>query len=105
MVYSFKKCFQAAYRIRQPETFAKPKNAQETVNSPSFPRKWESWLSLCNELFLRKFLNIKQDFRLRGNDGELTISCGVFRFCKGFSLKIKGRIIVANGGGVVDGYA
>ena len=70
-----KRCFrlhQAFARLqpnRQPETFAKPKNAQETVNSPSFPRKRESWLSLCNELFLRKFLNIKQDSRLRGNDG------------------------------------
>ena len=72
---------------------------------PSFPRRRESWLHLNNSLFLQPFLNIKQDSRLRGNDGELTISCGVFRFCKGFSLKIKGRIIVANEGGVVDGYA
>ena len=57
------------WSVRQPETFAKPKTPQEIVNSPSFPRRRESWLSLCNELFLRNFLNIKQDSRLRGNDG------------------------------------
>ncbi|MDO4657468.1 hypothetical protein [Kingella sp. (in: b-proteobacteria)] len=58
--------------FRQPETIAKPKTQQEIVNSPSFPRRQESWLNLRNKLFLRKFLNIKQDSRLRGNDG---ISC------------------------------
>ncbi len=52
--------------------FAKPKTKQKMVNSPSFPRRRESWLILCNKLFLRNFLNIKQDSRLRGNDG---ISC------------------------------
>ncbi|MDO4657333.1 hypothetical protein [Kingella sp. (in: b-proteobacteria)] len=58
--------------IRQPETFAKPKTQQEIVNAPSFPRRQKSWLNLRNGLFLRRFLNIKQDSRLRGNDG---ISC------------------------------
>ncbi|MDO4657768.1 hypothetical protein [Kingella sp. (in: b-proteobacteria)] len=56
----------------QAEIFAKPKTQQEIVNSPSFPRRWESWLNLHNGLFLRNFLNIKQDSRLRGNDD---ISC------------------------------
>ena len=88
-----KRCFrlhQAFARLqpnRQPETFAKPKNAQETVNSPSFPRRRESWLSLCNKLFLRRFLNIKQDSRLRGNDGIFYFSGCCWGFCKGFSLK------------------
>ena len=55
------------------------------VNSPSFPRRQESWLILCNDLFLRNFLNIKQDSRLRGNDG---ISC-VSGCCWGF-VKVSG---------------
>ena len=65
--------------------FAKPKTKQEMVNSPSFPRRRESWLILCNELFLRNFLNIKQDSSLRGNDG---ISC-VSGCCWGF-VKVSG---------------
>ena len=45
--------------FRQPETFAKPKLQQEIVNSPSFPRRWESWFNLSNGLFLNEFFNIK----------------------------------------------
>ena len=47
-----------------------------------FPRRRESWLSLRSELFLHIFLNINQDSRLRGNDGEFTISYGVLGFAK-----------------------
>ena len=43
-------------------------------------------LLINNILFLHLFLNIKQDSRLRGNDGRyyFLFDCG---FCKGFSLK------------------
>ena len=60
--------------LGQPETFAKSKTQQEIVNAPSFPRRRESWLNLHNDLFLRSFLNIKQDSRLRGNDGIFCVS-------------------------------
>ena len=79
--------FTAWWSCEQSETFAKPKTQQEIVNSPSFPRRRESWLSLCNKLFLRRFLNIKQDSRLRGNDGIFYFSGCCWGFCKGFSLK------------------
>ena len=62
----------------QAETFAKPKTQQEIVNSPSFPRRRESWLNSHNGLFFHTFMNIGQDSRLRGNDG---ISCFQAAFC------------------------
>ena len=77
-------------RVAHPTRFAKPKIKQEMVNSPLFPRRRESWLSLCNELFLRKFLNIKQDSRLRGNDGTSCVSGCCWGFCKGFRLPKRG---------------
>ena len=49
---------------------------------PSFPRRRESWLDLNNGLFLHSFLNIKQDSRLRGNDGNLTVSGFILGFAK-----------------------
>ena len=48
----------------------------------SFPRRRESWLDLNNGLFLHSFLNIKQDSRLRGNDGNLTVSGFILGFAK-----------------------
>ena len=59
---------------------------------PSFPRRRESWLDLNNRLFLQSFMNIKQDSRLRGNDG-CDYFLFYFRFCKGFSLKIQMPIL------------
>jgi len=60
--------------LRQPEniaaveTFAKSKIKQEARNAPLFPHRREFWLNVNNSLFLREFMNIKPDFRLRGDD-------------------------------------
>ena len=49
---------------------------------PSFPRRRESCL-IFRKFFKNNSLHkLNQDSRLRGNDGELTISCGVLGFAK-----------------------
>ena len=49
---------------------------------PSFPRRRESCLIFRNFLKNNLLHKFNQDSRLRGNDGELTISCGVLGFAK-----------------------
>ena len=48
----------------------------------SFPRRRESCLIFRNFLKNNLLHKFNQDSRLRGNDGELTISCGVLGFAK-----------------------
>lgn len=50
------------------ENFAKSKIKQEARNAQLFPHRRELWLNVNNSLFLREFMNIKPDFRLRGDD-------------------------------------
>ena len=49
---------------------------------PSFPRRRESCLIFRKFLKNNSLHKLNQDSRLRGNDGELTISCGVLGFAK-----------------------
>ena len=49
---------------------------------PSFPRRRESCLIFRKFLKNNSLHKFNQDSRLRGNDGELTISCGVLGFAK-----------------------
>ena len=49
---------------------------------PSFPRRRESCLIFKNRLKNNLLHKLNQDSRLRGNDGELTISYGILGFAK-----------------------
>ena len=49
---------------------------------PSFPRRRESCLIFKNRLKNNLLHKLNQDSRLRGNDGEFTISYGVLGFAK-----------------------
>ena len=58
---------------------------------PSFPRRRESCLIFKNFLKNNSLHKLNQDSRLRGNDGELTISCGGLGFAK-----VSGRLYLYN---------
>ena len=47
-----------------------PWQTPKSIRPTSFPRRRESWRKFGNGLFLHKLSNIKQDSRLRGNDGR-----------------------------------
>ena len=63
------------------ETFA-PQQQPETQEMPSFPRRRESCLIFKKFRKNNLLHKINQESRLRGNDGELTISCFVLGFAK-----------------------